>query len=518
MVTPTKSKYLTNPIQIPTLWLTFILALVATLVSEQKQPIFGNQYTYLLKLIANSAIDHSLSLDWQVNTIDIMPVFTALTTPIFNSFGDTGLIALSYLATGIFYFSLLLIAAKAIDIKKSTTTLILFFCFLLIVNSSTLFDGQTLRKVTMQGFADQYLIKGYFQPSMAGTLLLLSIALHLWNKKYLSILALATGATIHPTYILPAGILTCAFMVSDFLHNKSLVSVLKLGGLAALLTAPTAISTALLTTGGDPATAAAGRDIFANIREWNHGHIKNWRLTHTAIQAVILAGGIWLSRKSRLFPILTVSTAISVSLVILKEATGSDYLTLLFPHRVSACLIPIATILLLAKLATALDNGSVLRKRLQLATFALLALTAAWGGITYQTITDREKYFTKRNLANEDQLIEKVITSRQPNSIYIVPTDMLWFRADTLTPIVVDFRTHPYTAIEMVEWYKRIQAVDAVYEPGVAGAELCEKISAISSTYAATHILYPSSNELTACGFSQLYAGLSYDIYTISNR
>jgi hypothetical protein len=236
------------------------------------------------------------------------------------------------------------------------------------------------------------------------------------------------------------------------------------------------------------------------------------------MQAVILAGGIWVSRKTRLFPILIVSTAISGSLVILTIITGSDYLALLFPHRVSGCLIPIASILLLAKLATTLDNGTTLRNRLQLATFALLALTAAWGGITYQTITDREKYFAKRNLPNEDQLIEKVITSRQPNSIYIVPTDMPWFRVDTLTPIVVDWRSHPYTAIEMVEWYKRIQAVEAIYSPGMAVPELCEKISAIGSTYAATHILYPSSIGLTACGFIQLYAGLSYSIYTISNR
>jgi hypothetical protein len=172
----------------------------------------------------------------------------------------------------------------------------------------------------------------------------------------------------------------------------------------------------------------------------------------------------------------------------------------------------------LARLATALDNGPTIRNKIQLATVALLALTAAWGGITYQAITDREKYFAKKNLPNEDQLIEEIMTSRQPNSIYIAPTDMAWFRVDTLTPVVVEFRAHPYTAIEMVEWYKRIQAVEAVYEPGLAGAELCEKISAIGSTYAATHILYPSSIELTTCGFAQLYAGLSYSIYTIGNR
>jgi len=312
----------------------------------------------------------------------------------------------------------------------------------------------------MQGFADQYLIKGYFQPSVAGTLLLLSIALFLWQRKYLSIFALAIGATIHPTYILPAGILTCAFIISDFLHNKSLVSVLQLGGLAALLTAPAAISTALLTTGGDPEMSAIGRSIFANIREWNHAQLENWRLSHNVMQAVILAGGIWVSRKTRLFPILIVSTAISGSLVILTIITDSDYLALLFPHRVSGCLIPIASILLLAKLATALDNGTTLRNKLQLATFALLALTAAWGGITYQTITDREKYFAKKNLPTEDRLIEEIMASRQQNNIYIVPTDMPWFRVDTLTPVVVDFRAHPYTAIEMVEWYKRQQLID----------------------------------------------------------
>jgi hypothetical protein len=505
-------KYLSIPLEGFSCRLAAFLALVVTLISEQQIPLTGNQHVYLIKPIFNNGAG-TLALDWQVNTIDMMPVFTLLTSAAVALFGDISFTGLSYIATFIFYLSLFLIAARTIDYPEKRTILILFFCFLIIVSSSALFNGH---KIFLQGFANQYLVKGYFQPSSAGTLLLLSVALFLCERKLLSIISLGLAATIHPTYLLPAGMLTMSFMVSDYIQNRSGGSAIKLGVFATLLVAPIAIVTAMNFNGNDAALIAQGQNLMANFREPHHAHIENWRLSHSLLQLTVLASGIWLSRHTRLFPILVIPSAIAILIMALKAVTGSDFLALLFPHRISTCLIPIASSIIFISLATKLSHLKASTSSYLLVGIVVITLITVWGSITQKSTTDLDKYFEKHAIQDGYNLIEKVKNTRLLNTVYIVPTDMYWFRLETLTPVVVDWKSHPYTPIEMVEWYERYTDINAIYQPMLNNNALCTSISDVAKKYAATNIIYPNKIPLTGCGYTRVFTGGAFSIYHIN--
>jgi hypothetical protein len=61
------------------------------------------------------------------------------------------------------------------------------------------------------GFAGQYILSGYFQPSQFGVLIFVSIFAFLKKKYYLSSFLLALTASFHPSLLLPASSIVLSY-------------------------------------------------------------------------------------------------------------------------------------------------------------------------------------------------------------------------------------------------------------------------------------------------------------------
>src|SRR5207245_2950915 len=101
---------------------------------------------------------------------------------------------------------------------------------------------------------------------------------------------------------------------------------------------------------------AQAQDILANFRIPHHCRVDLWLDPVAGLQIGWIVLGLALARGTRLFVVLTVPFLLAVLLTLAQVITGSDTLALLFPWRVSAVLLPIATTVILSRLIAAIPR------------------------------------------------------------------------------------------------------------------------------------------------------------------
>src|SRR5262249_9200549 len=135
-----------------------------------------------------------------------------------------------------------------------------------------------------------------------------------------------------------------------------------------------------------PTSAEAFReaqDILVNVRIPHHCRVDLWLDPVAAGQIVWMVLGIALTWRTRLFLPLTITFLGATLLTMAQVATGSNGLALLFPWRVSAVLMPVATAAVLARLVSLPGLPLEGRAVRAVSVTALLALAAAGVGISF---------------------------------------------------------------------------------------------------------------------------------------
>jgi hypothetical protein len=230
-------------------------------------------------------------------------------------------------------------------------------------------------------------------------------------------------------------------------------------------------------------------------------------------------------------------------LTLIQVATGSQTLALLFPWRVSATLVPLATAMLLAWCARAaipvLEGPWHREAAIALGGLLVAAVLGGvevmWSGLGY--------------LGDEGELpvVEFVRTHHHPGDVYLlpvripavgtaprgsvstsfrqpqrlekdaklIPVDLQRFRLLAQTPIYVDFKSVPYKDVEVLEWYRRLRLADGWYErkawsdPAVRRALAHEGI---------THIITTPSRPVDESAGQLIYADQRYYIYRLKGE
>src|SRR5439155_19665471 len=190
-----------------------------------------------------------------------------------------------------------------------------------------------------------------FQPSTFGVLLVVAIALFAWNRPLWAAMCIALAATVHTTCLLPGALLTLGFMTGLARERRGLLA-LGVGALALVLVLPVTLHV-WLTFGPTSATVfAESQDILVNFRIPHHSRVDLWLDPIAGFQVAWMILGIALTWRTRLFAALAVPFVLMTLLTLLQVATGSDTLALLFPWRISAVLMPVATTMILARLVS----------------------------------------------------------------------------------------------------------------------------------------------------------------------
>jgi hypothetical protein len=276
------------------------------------------------------------------------------------------------------------------------------------------------------------------------------------------------------------------------------------------------------------------QELLVEFRLPHHTVIYQWFDWIAALQIAWIVVGLLLMRKSRLFPVLLIAFLGSVALSILQLATGSDTLALLFPWRVSAVLVPVATAVILGRTITAFHPGDAgatanpAPRATPILTAIVLAMTAGSVALQVSGVAYREP-------EHEKALYEFVRTHRERGEVYLlpiripdlsqgprgspsttfvppresagenrVPIDFQRFRLATGVPIYVDFKAIPYKDVEVLEWHRRV-LVAARW----SGGEL--------PSNEITHVVTRADRELDRDRFTVIFADANYKVFRVAS-
>src|SRR5262249_30715132 len=183
-------------------------------------------------------------------------------------------------------------------------------------------------------------------------LLVLAVCLFALGRPFLAVASAAAGATLHSTYLLSAGMLTLGFVGALCAEGRPR-RALALAAVALALVLPTLVYVLVALPPGSAATFAEAQDVLVNVRIPHHCRPDLWLDWVAVLQVAWVVLALFLVRRTRLFVVLAVPFALGLVLTLAQVATRSNTLALLFPWRVSAVLVPVATAVVLARLAAA---------------------------------------------------------------------------------------------------------------------------------------------------------------------
>jgi hypothetical protein len=528
--------------------LAAVLFLAGTAVfaaAHAQAPLYySNQNQYFMHGLARAGAG-LLRDDWLASTLDPTPVFTALVA-----------LTVRYLHPWLFhvYYALLLgvYAAALLGLfasiagDRAARRWPVFVALLVLAHAalprwaSYRWLGQDYPWYLQAGVAGQYVLGAMFQPSTFGVLLVAAVCLFIRGRLFLAAACAALAATVHSTYLLPAGLLVAGFLAA-LLAEGQVRQALAVGLTALLLVAP--ITAYVLLTFGptSPETFAEARRILVHVRIPHHARVDLWLDGVAWLQIAWLGLGIVLARPRRLVIVLAVPALLALLLTLIQTATGSTTLALLFPWRISSVLVPLATAVILSRLVAALPEA-IEGRTAQVVSAAVVVLCVA-GGVWI--IAAREGY---RTADEELGLIEFARQKREAGDVWFLPVnvpdpakaargagssdfkplaekkqgigaisyDLQRFRLTAEVPIWVDFKSIPYKDVEVLDWYERLQLAQRVQtllrEGRRSGAleELRE--------HGVTHVVLPAGQALREGPAERVYEDEHYCVYRIGGE
>jgi uncharacterized protein DUF6798 len=524
-------------------WLLLVLAgFMFAIAYGQASLFYSNQNQYFLHGMADAGVGQ-LREDWLASTADPTPIFSGLvaivarTLPIWTFHLIHRLLLVAYVV------ALYRIYRRIVGPEKALERSVLFLFLLTLVHSAGIrwlsyrLFGQDYPWYFQAGVAGQYLLGAMLQPSVFGVMLLLAAALFIDGRPWLAAIVIGAGVTMHTTYLLSGAMLTAGFLV-QLVREGRWRQALGVGGLTLALVSPV-IAYALREFGPtSPETFAQAQDILANVRIPHHCRVDLWLDPIAGLQIAWIAAGIGALWGTRLFLPLAVAFGLGCVLTIAQVATGSNGLALLFPWRISAVLMPVATAAILARLV-ALPEPFLGSEGVRMSAAVAIVLVALFAPII---VKYRQAF---RGNDEEIGLRDHIRATAKPGDVYllpvripdlaattygslssdfkppaakradarIVPVDLQSFRLTTGAPIFVDFKAIPYRDVDVLEWRRRLDEAAEwrhALEAGRAG-EVLPKLR----KRGVTHVVEPAALELHDDKLRLEYRDESYQVYRV---
>jgi hypothetical protein len=522
-------------------WSLLLWAVLFAVAHTQGPLFYSNQNQYLLHGLAEGGLPY-LDHDWLATTRDPTPVFSALVAFTYRHLNLNWLYVDYFLLLGVYFVSLVKLCDALPYTPRAGVARFGFLTLLVAVHAaaarlaSAWLLGVDYPWYFQCGVANQYILGPGLQPSAFGILLITSLAAFVHGRPALAAALVALTATLHATYLLPGAMLTLAYMhvlwwggrrrAAVLLGAGTLVAVLPVVAYSAIVFAPTS-----------PGQFAEAQRLIAEMRIPHHAQMSRWLDRIAAAQVAWVGLALVLVRGTKLFPVLAIPAGIGLALSVVQAATGSPGLALLFPWRVSAVLVPVATAVVLARLFGWLARLSPGPVRLAWGAFTavLIAVTAGGVAISYAGLG----YAMSQD---ELPLLEYVRTHKQPGDVYLIPVsvpktqgvargtasttflpppratprtaliavDLQRFRVLTGAPIYVDYKSIPYKDVDVLEWYRRLQLVQDWYKVKDWGRVRDELVRE-----GVTHVVVPADRDEGTQSLERVYDDGVYRVYRV---
>lgn len=490
--------------------------LVFTLVYAQSPLFTSNQNQYFLHGLANTGYGF-LNEDWLANTLDPTPVFSLLVEYSYRLFGTEIIFYLYYgVLLGIYLFSIFGIVDYLFDLQGSRTKTIGFLAAFMLIHSAALryFFSLTLNTTDILegGVAGQRILGAVIQPSTYGVLLILSILLFLKGRVYFATVAVALAATVHPTYLLSAAVLTAAYMWIIFREEKLPGKAFSIGLLTLILVLPILFYVYSLYGSTSAESTARAREILVHIRIPHHAVISEWWRGDVIVKVIIVILALTLVRRTKLFAILMVCFNTATLLTLLQLALQNDSLALIFPWRISTLIVPLSAAIIAAYLVSIIVDW--LGNKSTRADYAITILSMLTIGVLLLIgITRFTVDYERKHSTDERAMIVFVEKTKTKGDLYLVPTKMQDFRLTTGAPIFVDFKSIPYQDTDVLEWYRRVRLANKFYRGETMDCELLDQLAFGDGI---THIVLARGDKGDECeSLTELYRDEYYSALAI---
>ena len=474
---------------------------IFAIVYAQSPVYSANQNTYFLHGLAQAGLGN-LDRDWLANTLDSLPVFTALVYWTYTLLRSGFPFYVYYaLQLGVYFFSLLGIADVLFGIRKSKTQTLVFIAAFFLIHSAAfhyLLSGLLTTDAPFlleSGVASQRLLGPVFQPSTFGVFLVLSVYLFLRGRHFLSLIPLAIAIYFHSVYLLTGALMVLAFMWVLYRTEKALKRPILFGATALVLVLPALLYTTYAFWPTSPEINQQANNLLINFRIPHHTIVTEWLDWTVAVQVGLILVTLYLTRRTTLFPILAILFTSSLLLTIVQVISQNDTLALLYPWRVSVLLVPISVSILLAFLTTRLavlrETRSVRFERaVTVFSFAIIIGLIGIGWVRFQIesglLMKAESY----------PVMMYVAAHHSPDDAYIIPPKLRDFRLVTGVPIYIDAYSIPYHDVDFLEWYRRVEQVNAFYRKAKRS---CDDVANFMKLTESTHLILPTDKVAKTC-------------------
>jgi hypothetical protein len=503
----------------------FVLAALIVGLCYTQYPLYSsNQNQYFLHGLAASG-SGNLAEDWLAKTADPTPVFSALVGLTDFLFHAPWLFYLLYaLLMAVFFYANISIVQSVCGLRRTKLGAFVFPILWIGVYSALMrlvlsrAIGPDWTYFLEGGVAGQRILGTVLEPSVFGVFLVVSIALFLNGRPVAAVLAAVLAATVHPTYLLGAAVLTAAYLfvllreaarspIGD--RARAVRGTLAVGAVAFVAVLPIVAYVVRNFAATAPADAAQAWSILAHYRIPHHAVVSAWFNPTAAAQLVLIACGLVSARGTRLFPVFLISIAAAAGLTWLQLATASDGLALLFPWRLSIYLVPLSTAVVLGRIVVFVSERIVIARNavpgwIRAGGAAFVAVLALAGTARYY------RDFTGQGNKPDRPLMAFVHGTAAPGNVYLIPIKMEDFRLATGAPIFVDDKSVPYNASDVREWYRRILLAKDFYRNPT-----CEALEPLRAE-GITHVVLPAGDALNTCrGVRGIYADDAYAVYVL---
>lgn len=516
-----------------------LFAAVAFVVAYTQSPLgFSNQNQYLLHAAA-LAPGSELAADWLAQTRDPTPLFTAWVA--LTRFGFPALpIFVSYAAILFLYVvSLASILDSTFGLPTTRSGRTMLFALLLLTHAaiwrwlSVQVFGVDYPWYFQCGVAGQYILGAGFQPSVFGVLLVASLAAFLRNRTILAVACAVGACAMHFTYLLPTVLLGLGYLGATA-RTSGRKPTLRLLGLAVLGLVPVVAWNAIRFQPTDAATFAEAQRLLAEVRIPHHSLVHRWFDPLAQLQIAWIILGIILVRRSPLAVVLLVALVGSAFLTAIAALTGWHLLALLFPWRVSAVLVPVATAIIIGRVALLLQSR--VGRIGDLFAWPIILGSLAFG---VWHLFDTVGY--NMNNASEQGLYDYLNRTRTRGNVYLIPTripalsdrrgnisttftppprpanrslipvDLQRFRLAGGVPIYIDFKAIPYADFEVLEWHRRVVQAQEWYKSAKWGEAVPELRAA-----GITHVVVPADKPIDDPYFEREYDDEHFRLYRLT--
>ena len=476
-----------------------------------QSPLYtSNQNLYFLHGLAQAG-QGLLAEDWLANTTDPTPVFTWLVAFSVRYLPQAAFYTYYLLLFSVYLYSLRHIADRLFSPERSRTARWLFLALIFATHSAALrvllgrglggewqylFDG---------GLAGQRLLGTVLQPSIFGVFLLLSIQQYLEGRPYRAVLAAAVAATVHPTYLLGAAVLTVTYIIAEIRANKDYRQALRISALSLALVLPILV----YSFRSFFPSAADAQGILIHFRLPAHALVSEWFGLASVATLMLLGLALVLTRSTRLFPVLVISIAFGAVLTVLQILAASDTLALLFPWRLSVYLVPLSVAVLAGWLAVRLNDrlGQRFGRVAPAASVMVITLSivSGLGWMAFHGLQGR--------IAPERAVFAHVAETARSGQIYVIPAKLQDFRLATGAPILADFKSNPYRRGEVINWHDRVRLLDWFYRDEID----CGLMASFIEEYGVTHmVLGPNQVGQVCPEMQERYNDGYYAVYELS--